>query len=413
MILEAVAGAKGCDVAVLFAGLPPAYESEGFDRTDMKLPAEQNKLIVQVADANPNTVVVLAGGAPVEMPWLHKVKAVLNMVLPGQAGGLAAADLLTGAVNPSGKLAESYPICYADVPSAGFFEEGERQAQYREGIFVGYRYYDKAGRDVCFPFGYGLSYTTFEYSDLKMSKNEIQEGETLVVTVIVKNTGKLDGAEIVQLYVGQQEPKVLRPEKELKGFTKIFLHTGQEGQAEFQLDSRSFACYDIQSRAWIVPDGTYQISIGASSRDIRLSEEVMVHGTTVQDDRSGQPSWYKDPQGKPTQADFEKLLGHPVENSPKPRKGEYTLYSSLRDMQHSLAVRIMMRTVENTVAKAFGGVDYSDPNFKGVMETTSTNPLRNLVITSGGKFSLPIARGLVDMANGHFLKGLRSFLQKQ
>jgi len=413
LILEAVTKARDCDVAVIFAGLPPSFEAEGFDRPDLCLPSEQNKLIDQVADANPNTVVVLTGGAPVEMPWLHKVKAVLNMVLPGQAGGLAVVDLLNGAVNPSGKLAESYPNCYADVPSAGFFEEGERQAQYREGIYVGYRYYDKTNCEVCFPFGHGLSYTTFEYSDLKISQNEIKSGEGLIVTVIVKNIGKLDGAEIVQLYVGELEPKVFRPEKELKGFSKIFLHAGQEGQVEFQLDSRSFAFYGTQTQSWIVPDGTYQISIGASSRDIRLTGEVIVHGTTVQDDPSEQPSWYKDPRGKPTQADFERLLGHPIELLSKPRKGEYTLYSSLRDMQKSLVIKIMLKSIESTIAKDFGGVDYSDPNFKGTMETVATNPVKNLVMSSAGKFSLSTAQGLVDMANGHYFKGLKSFLQKK
>lgn len=412
LIEEAVAGAAGCEVAVIFAGLPPIYESEGFDRADMQLPPEQNELINRVADANLNTVVVLTGGAPVEIPWLPKVKAALNMYLPGQAGGLAAAELLTGIVNPSGKLAESYPLAYEDVPSAGFFEQGGRQAQYREGIYVGYRYYETAKKEVCFPFGHGLSYTTFEYSNLTLSRNEMEEGEELVVTATVKNTGKVDGAEVVQLYVTDLEQKIFRPEKDLKGFAKVSLHAGEEQQVDFHLGFRSFAVFDTTTGAWIAPAGNYRVSIGASSRDIHLTGDIVVHGTQLQASPADQ-TWYARPYRKPTQPDFEDLLGRPIEPLRESQKGEFTLQSSLRDMQKSLIIRIMLRSVERSVAKGFGGADYSNPNFRGVMEITATNPLRSLVTSSGGIFGLNIAQGLVDMANGHFFKGLKSFLHKR
>lgn len=411
LIEEAVAGAAECEVAVIFAGLPAIYESEGFDRANMQLPPEQNELIMRVAEANPQTVVILSAGSPVEMLWLLKVKAVLNMYLPGQAGGLAAAEIVTGTVNPSGKLAESYPLTYADVPSAGFFEEGQHQAQYREGIYVGYRYYDKVGKEVCFPFGHGLSYTTFEYARLTLSQNEMEENEELIVTVMVKNTGAVDGAEVVQLYVGDLEQKVFRPDKELKGFVKVFLHAGEEQQVVFRLGFRSFAIYDTTAGAWIVPAGNYRVSIGASSRDIRLVGDIVVQGTQLQPSYTDQ-TWYARPHGKPAQSDLENLLGRPIEQLHKPQKGEFTLQSSLRDMKESLVIQIMLKSVERTVAKGFGSADYSDPNFRGVMEITATNPLKNLVTSSGGAFSPSIAQGLVDMANGHFLKGLRAFIKK-
>ena len=209
LIEQAVAGAKDHDLAIIFAGLPENYESEGYDRTSLALPPGHNQLIERVAAAQPNTVIVLSGGAPVEMPWEASVKAILNMLLAGQAGGLAVADLLTGKVNPSGKLAATYPLQYSDVPSAGYYEAGGKQAQYRESIYVGYRYYDKAKKAVLFPFGHGLSYTSFEYRDLALSQPEIQAGERLVVSVTVRNSGERDGAEVVQLYVGDLDTQYL------------------------------------------------------------------------------------------------------------------------------------------------------------------------------------------------------------
>jgi len=207
----------------------------------LAIPESHNVLIQRVAAAQPNTVVVLAGGAPVEIPWIDEVKAVLNMLLAGQAGGLAAADLLNGRVNPSGKLSDTYPIRYADVPSAGYFEEGGRQAQYRESIYVGYRYYDKTSKEVLFPFGHGLSYTTFEYRSLTLSKPEMLPDDGLKVSAIIKNTGSREGAEVVQLYVGDFNPGIFRPKRELRDFAKVFLQPGEEQTVEFTLDSRAFS----------------------------------------------------------------------------------------------------------------------------------------------------------------------------
>lgn len=413
LLAEAVAGAQKSAVAVIVAGLPAAYESEGFDRTTLAMPESHNTLIARVVEVNPNTVVVLAGGAPMEMPWLAQVKSVLYMGLAGQAGGLAAAELLMGVVNPSGKLAESYPLCYEDVPSARFYETGGRQAQYREGLYVGYRYYDKARKAVCFPFGHGLSYTTFEYSHLTLSRTEMQATDELTVTVTVRNSGHIAGAEIVQLYVGDLQPDAYRPEKELKGFAKVFLEAGEAQQVTFTLNFRSFACYDVAAKDWVVPDGSYAISIGASSRDIRLQQNVIVHGAPRTIGRPDLPAWYTNPSGKVTQADFEVLLGRRIEQVKAPRKGEFTMSSTLRDMEGSLVIRMVIRSIEKNIAQKFGGVDYDNPNFKTMMETTLSLPMKAMVMSSGGDMPANVAQGLVDLANGRLIKGLRSFLQKK
>ena len=223
LIGEAAALAKKADVALVFAGLTERYESEGYDRKHMQMPADHNALIEAVARANPNTVVVLQGGSPVEMPWLPYVKGLLNAYLGGQASGAAVTDLLTGKKSPSGKLAETYPRCLADTPCYGNFPGSQKTVEYREGIYVGYRYYDTAEKEVLFPFGFGLSYTQFAYSGLKLSKKKMTDSDTLTVSFKVKNTGKADGAEICQLYVKDEESTIYRPEKELKGFRKVFL----------------------------------------------------------------------------------------------------------------------------------------------------------------------------------------------
>lgn len=413
LVEEAVVAANNSDAAVIFAGLTGDYESEGFDRSTLSMPENQNELIRRVAAAQPDTVVVLAGGAPVEMPWLPQVKAVLNMLLPGQAGGLAAADLLIGKVNPGGKLAATYPINYADVPSAGFYEEGGRQAQYRESIYVGYRYYDKAGKKVLFPFGHGLSYTTFEYRDLRLSSNEIQADGGLKVAVTVKNTGDRDGAEIVQLYIGDLKPGIFRPEKELRDFHKVFLKKGEEQKVVFTLDSRAFSFYDPDSRAWIVPEGEYQISIGASSRDIRLRERVTVHGASRDLTDASIPAWYRQLTGKVSDTDFEPILGRPIESVKFPRAGEYSLSSTFQEMRESFVIRVAMRYYMNILVKNFGNTGPGDPNFRMVVEGFKNTPLKNMVVMSKGVFPPEIASGLVDMANGKIFKGAMTIIRNK
>ncbi|ETT72440.1 protein BglB [Paenibacillus sp. FSL R7-277] len=279
LLREACDTAAKADAAVLFLGLPDRYESEGYDRSHLLLPASHKALIEAVAEVQSEIIVVLSNGAPVEMPWLHRAKAVLEGYLGGQAFGGAVADLLFGDVSPSGKLAETFPMKLSDNPSfLNFPGEGDT-VEYKEGLFVGYRYYDKKEIEPLFPFGYGLSYTEFEYSRLLLDQTRIQDTDTVQVSVTVKNTGSRAGKEVVQLYVSDVESSVIRPLQELKGFGKIELQPGEERTVTFTLDKRSFAYYNVQLGDWHVESGRFKIAVGSSSRDIRLSTELEVEST--------------------------------------------------------------------------------------------------------------------------------------
>ncbi|MBD5515121.1 MAG: glycosyl hydrolase [Lachnospiraceae bacterium] len=279
LLAEAVEAARGADVAVIFAGLPDKFESEGFDRKHMAMPNCQNELIEKVAAVQPNTVVVLHNGSPVEMPWVNQVKGVVEAYLGGQAVGGAVCDILFGKVNPSAKLPETFPVRLEDNPSyLSYIGEGD-MVEYREGIFVGYRYYDKKKMDVLFPFGYGLSYTIFDYSNLTVDKEQMKDTDTLHVTVDVTNTGSVAGKEVVQLYVADRESTVIRPVKELRDFAKVELAPGETKTVTFTLDKRAFAYYSVRVHDWHVETGEFDIMIGKSSRDIMLTKTVTVEST--------------------------------------------------------------------------------------------------------------------------------------
>ncbi len=279
MIIQAVETAKAAEVAVLFIGITDAMESEGFDRKDMKIPACQQKLIEEVLKVQRNTVIVVECGSAIEMPWIDDVRGVLYAYLGGEAVGPAIVDILYGDVNPSGKLAETFPVRLEDNPSyLYYFGEADR-AEYREGIFVGYRYYDKKDMPVLFPFGFGLSYTQFAYSDLVLDKTEMKDTDQLTAVVKVKNIGDRAGKEIVQLYVADDESTVIRPVKELKGFEKVELAPGEEKTLKFTLDKRSFAYYNTEIADWHVETGDFTVMVGKSSRDIQLCAKVKVEST--------------------------------------------------------------------------------------------------------------------------------------
>lgn len=279
MLNQAVETAKEADVAVIFAGLPDAFESEGYDRSHMRMPQCQNTLISEIAKVQENVVVVLHNGSPVEMPWADEVKGILEAYLGGQAVGQAEVDVLFGKANPCGKLAETIPYKLADNPSYLNFPGDGQTVEYNEGIFVGYRYYDTKEMPVRYPFGYGLSYTTFEYSDLQLSADRIKDTDTLKVTLKVKNTGDRAGKEIVQLYVADKTGAACRPVKELKNFVKVELQPQEEKTVEMELDKRSFAWYNTQIHDWYAASGEYEILAAASSRDIRLKKTVYVEST--------------------------------------------------------------------------------------------------------------------------------------
>ena len=280
MLDQAVETAKEADVAVIFAGLPDAFESEGYDRTHMRMPDCQNTLISEIAKVQENVVVVLHNGSPVEMPWADQVKGILEAYLCGQAVGQAEVDILFGKVNPSGKLAETIPYKLSDNPSYLNFPGDGQKVEYKEGVFMGYRYYDTKEMPVRYPFGYGLSYTTFEYSDLQLSSDKIKDTDKLKVTLKVKNTGNRAGKEIVQLYVADKTGAASRPVKELKNFVKVELQPQEEKTVEMELDKRSFAWYNTDIHDWYAASGEYEILAAASSRDIRLKKTVYVESTT-------------------------------------------------------------------------------------------------------------------------------------
>ena len=267
---EAVETAKGAKVAVVFAGLPDIDESEGYDREHMRLPAVQNELIEEICKVQKNVAVVLHNGSPVEMPWIENVQAILEMYLGGQGVGQATVDVLFGDVNPSGKLPETFPVRLEDSPTYLNTPGADGKIEYREGVFVGYRYYDTRRTEVLFEFGHGLSYTKFEYGELKLSAEEIDDVDELKVWVDVTNVGKRAGKEIVQLYVSDRTRRSpIRPIRELKGFEKISLEPGETKTVELVLDKRSFAYYDVEVKDWVCGSGEYEVAIGASSRDLR------------------------------------------------------------------------------------------------------------------------------------------------
>ena len=398
---DAVEAAKKQKIAVVVVGLPDSYESEAFDRDHMRLPEGHNKLVEAVAKANPNNVVVLLGGSAMELPWADQVKAILYMGLPGQAGGEAAANLLTGKANPCGKLTETWPLFYEDVISKDTF--GKKNTEYREGIYVGYRYYDKAKKSVRYPFGHGLSYTTFAYSDLIVRDRK--------VSVQVKNTGAVSGAEVVQLYIAAPKGGIFCPVRELKGFERVELKPGESKTVEFTLDDRSFA---IWSEGWKIPGGTYTVQIGASSRDIHLEQSIEIAGEEIAIPAWQAGSWYETMEGRPSREEWEKLMGHPVPVISEPKKGQFTMDSTCMEMkEHSFVMKIQYMVTENIIAKGFGGKkDMSDPSYKMMITCATDCPMRSVVISSGGAMSDSLAQGMLHMANGHYIKGLAAMLKK-
>jgi len=265
---RAVTLAKDCDAAVVVVGLPDNFESEGHDRPDLGLPGEQEALVRAVAEVNQKTIVVVNAGAPVAMPWADVVDTILLMYYPGQEGGHALADILFGDVNPSGKLSVSYPRRLEDTP-AYLYYPGWKDVRYGEGLFVGYRYYDTKDVPPLFPFGHGLSYTDFTYRDLVLPK-EVKPGEDFSISVSLENTGEVFGQEVVQLYIRDVESTLIRPLKELKGFEKVALQPGESRTIKFNLTPRALSYYDPHQKAWVAEEGSFEVLVGSSSRDIRL-----------------------------------------------------------------------------------------------------------------------------------------------
>ncbi len=347
LIAQAVEATKGADVILACVGLPDSFESEGFDRSHMDMPDAQNALVEALIATGIPVAVILSTGSAVILPWKDRVDSILLMYLTGQNGGSAAADLIFGEANPCGKLAETWPMALSDNPSYLHFGNGGR-VEYRESIYVGYRYYDKAGLEVQYPFGHGLSYTEFAYSDLTLDHAQLAAGETVNVSLTVTNIGTRFGKETVQIYVAPPQGAVFRPVRELRGFTKVSLAPGESKRVEISLDARAFSYYNVSRMDWAVPEGTYTVEAASSSRDIRLAAQILVHGENEADApdlRETAPAYYALP-GHPLdipKEQFEVLLGHSVE--PWHPVRPYTQNSTVGELKSSALGRQMLGSI--------------------------------------------------------------------
>ena len=415
MIDQAVEIAQEADTVVINAGLPDVFEVEGFDRTHLHLPESHNKLIEAVAEIHSKVVVVLSNGSPVEMPWADKVHTILEGYLGGQAGAGGLADILFGITNPSGKLAETFPLKLEDTPTYHYFPGGPKTVEYRESLYVGYRFYDSVDKEVLFPFGHGLSYTTFEYSDLRLSQKKLTGQEPLTVTFTVKNTGAVAGKEVAQLYISPKTPTAYRPTNELKGFEKIALQAGEEKTISLTLSPRAFAFYNTAIHDWQVESGQYSILVGASSRDILLEVEVRIN--SFQDDISipdqdQHPAYINFPSdGRVSQADFQAIIGHKLPSNEIIKGETCTLNTPITDMRHSFIGRVLHKRMSKQVQEMVSA-DPDSPNALMMKSMINEMPLRTLLMFSGD-LNRGMLEGLLMMINGKFFKGMAILLKSR
>jgi beta-glucosidase len=413
LITEAIQVANEAEVVIVCAGLTDLYETEGLDRDHMQMPPGHAALIGKIAAAHEKVVVVLSNGSPVEMPWIEAVPAILEGYLGGQAGAGGVADILYGKVNPSGKLAETFPVKLADNPSYHYFPAGPATVEYRESIYVGYRYFDTVDQNVLFPFGYGLSYTTFKYGDLQLSADQLSAQDKVTVSLKIKNTGSVAGQEIVQFYVKDVESTAFRPEKELKGFAKVSLEPGEEKSVSIELDSRAFAYYNPNLGDWHVEAGEFEILVGAASQDIRLTGRVTVTSEQAapEVDRAALAGYYDFPKGTPVnQGDFEALLGRPVPPNVPPKKGKYTLTTPVGDMTESFIGRQLFKMMKTNIAKMIEGQE--DTPIAALMEAMiGTMPMRAMLMMGTGPLNRGMLEALLIMINGKFFTGLGALIK--
>ena len=401
----ALALAAGQKTVLFFGGLTDQYEGEGYDRESLAMPANQLRLLNKICEINPNVAVVSFSGAPYDMAFEKKVRGILQMYLGGEAVGEACGELLTGRVNPSGKLAESWPYAVEDTPCHGFFATGSDDIEYRESIFMGYRYYDSFGIPVRFPFGFGLSYTTFAYGNPELS-SETYEGGKLRVSLDVTNTGSAAGAEIVELYVENPPADYLRAKKELKGFQKVMLAPGETKRVTMELDERSFSMFD-EGRFRMI-GGTYRMLIGSSVQDIRLAQTVTVQGEAcTRNDRERLSDYFRKDLHGVTRQQFAALYGKPLSHFDDRKPGEYTLYDSLNQLaEASPLARTVRKAARPLVYSMFKGIPHDDPQVVMVLMGMENGMIDSVVCQSGGMLPMRVAEAMVLQANGHRGKAL-------
>lgn len=409
LVEEAVHTAKNKDVVIVFAGLPDEYESEGYDRENIDLPAVQIELIEKIAEVNQNIVVILHNGSAVRMPWVEKVKAVLLLGLGGQCVGAATVDLLFGDANPSGKLSETYPLELSDNPS--YLQFGNRQStEYRESIYVGYRYYEKAEKAVQFPFGHGLSYTQFEYNNLQLSSDLITDDETLNVSFVVKNVGKVKGKEVAQLYIAAPDQTVFKPVKELREFAKVTLESGEQQVVSFDIGKRGFAYWNANIKDWHVENGHYLIMVGSSSQDIRLTTGVEVRSSPrdvpIPDYRETAPLYHNLPNDvlDIPREQFQVLYGKSIPQVDFKPSRPFTLQSTLFDAKGTLVGKILIIIMRKLIKKFVGTGTRDDDGTLIMIERMLLDfPFRSYGMM---EISLDTVDGVLDVLNLRIVRGI-------
>ena len=385
--------ATQADTVILCMGLDEIAESEGLDRSNLRLAQNQVDLLQAVAAVNPKIVVVLYSGSVVETPWLDNCQALLYAALGGQAGAGAVADALTGKVNPCGKLAETWPLAYADVPSAADFATRRKTVEYREGLYIGYRYFTTAEKAVRFPFGYGMSYTTFAYSDMAAD----EQGVSLTVT----NTGSVAGTEIVQLYIAKKNSELFRPAKELKGFARVTLAPGEKQRITIMLDDKAFRFWNVKANRWEIEGGEYELLVGASVEDIRLCEKISVHGTAAVHPYEDVEldCYYKGNVLSVSDADFEKLLGHPIPNG----KTKIDRNLTLGELNHARSPLGWLVWLVLTILLD-ASYKRGKPDLNILFQYNM--PLRALAKMTNGAISMGMVDGIVMELQGFWIIGL-------
>lgn len=415
LIDEALAIAKDKDLVLIFAGLPESYESEGFDRENMLMPKSHTDLIEEVAKVNANVVVVLSAGAPVNMFWYPKVKGILMGYLLGQAGGKSIVDILLGKVNPSGKLAESFPYYTNDTPAANFFSKRALDIEYRESVFVGYRYYEASNKFVQFPFGFGLSYSNFSLSDFEVSASELNEKIPVTIRLKVTNLGPCDGAEVVQCYLGQNNPVIFKPVKELRRFEKVFLKVNESKVITFKLDKEDFTYYNTHIKNWAIESGSYTIYVGNSSDNTPLKSTVTFNALNIVkpiDYRQSAPGYYAmnrdvlDIRFREFEAVYEKDITHVPDQHTRP----FTLNNCLADAKGYRTGRFIIKVLNGQITKMANGDENQEALIRAVALDT---PLRSVTALTSGQISINMAEGIVDFMNGRPLRGILKILKKK
>ena len=394
LVQRAVEAARAADVVLVFAGLDEISESEGLDRTHMHMPLAQNELIEQIANVNKNVVVVLSAGSSIEMPWYNDVKGIVHGYLGGQAGASAMLNVLTGKVCPGGRLNETYPLCYEDTPAYNYYPSKERSSEYREGLYVGYRYYTSIGKKVRFPFGYGLSYTTFSYDNLKVDEKG--------VTFTIQNTGAVAGAEVAQLYVGKQSDTVFRPIRELKGFARVTLEPGEKKDVHIAFDDKTFRFFDTRTNTWEVETGVYQIMIGKDAESMVLQEKISVEGTVALGGYSKEelPEYFSGKIENVGDVVYRKLYGREIPDGSW--SGEIRMNDAVCQLYYGKGI----------LGKLFYGILKlmlkisewkGEPNLNVLFNYNM--PIRGYAKMTGGIVTMEMAEALTEMANGHRIKG--------